>query len=357
MGAARGLLRAWPIAALTVLVIIAGCGPAQGSLLLSDESGSLDRGQLEATAAPLLARGARVALFVVASGDETGADLTRRLDGAGLLEGGEVAPDAIVIYVSNAPRYSELRAGARWSGRLPDAFLREARATALNPALRDGRPLDGALATLQAIEARLANPPLAERVWRWLGAAAAAGVALALLALSPAGPRLGRWWRASPPGRLARWLADQTPWGRRRLERVARMTRLRMEDRAAYARSWCKAASGPGAAEGAALMARLKSLDQQRAALGRGGAQGRALVEAMDKLAWAYERLGHEAARLVPARPPSKPGRKRRAASSTFTAGAAAAPGGAADSSSSETPTSWDLGGGDIGPSSDGGPW
>lgn len=357
MEAARGVLRAWSIAALALLAVIAGCGAARGSLLLHDEAGSLERGQLEAAAAPLLARGARVAVLLVASGDSTGADLTRRLDGAGLLEDGELAPDAIVIYVSSAPRYSELRAGARWSRRLPDAFLREARTTALNPALRDEQPLAGAAATLQAIERRLANPPLAERIWGWLGPAAAAGLALALLALSPAGPPLRRWWRATPPGRLARWLADQTPWGRRRLERIARMTRLRLEDREAYARSWCRAAaSGPRAVEGAALLARLRALDRERAALGQAGGQGRAMVEAMDRLAWAYERLGHEAARLAPARPPARSRRGKGAAGSALTAGPAGS-GGASDSSSGEPPSVWDSGGGDSGPSSDGGPW
>jgi uncharacterized membrane protein YgcG len=356
MRMARAAPRAIAVAALALVALLVGCVAAPGSLMLDDETGSLERAALEAAATPLLARGARVVIIVAARGDETGADLAGRLDAAGLLEGGQVAPDALVLYVSYAPRYSELRAGTRWSRRLPATALREARTTLLNPALRDDQLAQGLAATLQALEARIASPPLSERLQTGLSALVTAGVALAALALSPLGAWLGHRWRRTPPGRLAQWLGDQTPPGRRRLERIIRTTRLRMEDRATFARSWCKAASGPRSVEAAALMARLRALDQERAALSTGARQDRALEEALDRLARAYEALGHEASRLAPARPRPKPGGKK-AAASAFTA-APATTSGAIDSSSSDSPSTWDSGGSsDSGPSSDGGSW
>jgi hypothetical protein len=359
MRATHRIPRAMAVAALALIAFLGGCATAPGSLVLSDETGSLDRAQVEAAATPLLARGARVAVLVAADGG-MGADLTRRLGEAGLLEGGQVAPDTLVLYVSYAARYSELRAGARWSRRLPDTALREARTALLNPALRDERLLAGVVTTLQALEARIAHPPLAERLATGFSLVVMAGVILAVLAPSPLGERLGRWWRRTPPGRLARWLGDQTPPGRRRLERTIRLTRARMEDRAAYARSWCRAAvAGPQGAEAAALMARLRVLDQERDALTSTGRMDRPLEEAMDRLARAYQTLGHEAWRLAPAqREPSSKRKKGGTARRNFTTGASfTAASGAASPPHDGSPT-WDGGlSGDSGPSSDGGSW
>lgn len=358
MRASRGVLRALALAAL--IALLAGCTPAPGRLVVDDETGALDRAQAERAAAPLVARGATVAVLVAARGDETGADLARRLAAAGLLEGGQVAPGALALYVSYEPRYSELRAGARWSGRLPDGTLREVRTAALNPALREGRLAAGVAATLAALEERIANPPLVERLSRGLLWVVLGAFALAAVAVSPLGERLGGWWRRSPPGRLARWLGDRTPSGRRRLERIVRTTQLRLEDRVEYARSWCRAAAaGPRRGEAEPLMGRLKDLDHERGALSRAGLEGRALEAAMDRLAWAYEALGHEAARLAPAEPARKSRRGRGAASSAFIAGAATdGASGAGSPSSSDSSSGWDGGGGvDSGPSSDGGSW
>lgn len=355
MSMARTILLAVALAAL-----LAGCAAAPGRLLISDGAEALDPAQLEAAAAPLVARGAAVAVFVVPAGDATGADLTRRLDAAGLLAGGEITPAALAIYVSFEPRYSELRAGTRWSRSLPDAALREARSGVLNPALRDGRAGEGVAATLQALEARLASPPLIERLAAAAGAVVVAAFALAALAISPLGAGLGRWWRRSPPGLAARWLGDRTPAGRRRLERIVRTTRLRLDDRVEFARSWCRPlAAAPRSDQAAALLERLKALDAERAALDRGGASGRRLEEAMDRLARAYEALGHEASRLAPARPPAKSRRRQPAPGPALIGEAPASAGGAAAPASDSGASLWDGGGSssDSGPSSDGGTW
>jgi uncharacterized membrane protein YgcG len=355
-GSARGLVRLIVLAA-ALAALLAGCAAAPGALLLRDETELLPRAEVEAAAAPLIGRGALVAVFAIERGDATGADLTRRLGEAGLLDGGQIAPGSIALYVSYEPRYSELRAGASWSRLLPDEALREIREGALNPALRDGRPGEGVAAALAAVEERLASPPLEARIARvlsWIMYAVLAGFALFLLTISPLGPWLGR----TPPGRLARWLVDQTPPGRRRLERIIATTRRRLEDRAEYARGWCRGAAA--APQGPALMNRLKILDQERATLA--GLSGRALEEAMDELAWGYTYLGNEAAGLAPGKPKAK--RSKGAAASTAAGLGITASSDSYTSSSSDSSSSsgWDSGSSsssDSGSSSssDGGAW
>ncbi len=356
----REHLGAVVLLALVLITGLASCARAPGSLILSDETASLDRGQLETAAAPLLARGATVIVLVADRSSAPGDDLTRRLDEAGLLTGGQVAANALVIYVNYAPRYSELRAGTRWSGRLSNATLRTIRTTVLNPALQQAELTAGVTATLEAFEARIANPPLIERLVRGVAAVMLVGFLLIVLAISPLGVRLGRWWRSSPPGRLVQWLRDQTPAGQRRLSRIIQATRLRMDDRADYARSWCRAARASAQREAVeALTARLNALDQQRRALTSSAQTGRSLQAEMDQLAVAYERLGSDAARLAPAQPQPGSKRKQRAsASSPFIADSSSTTPGTRDASTSDHAADWDSGSfTDSGPSSDGGPW
>src|SRR5262249_17396455 len=118
---------------------------------------ALDRPRIEDAAAPLIARGAIVAIMVVERGDEQGADFARRLEAAELLRGGAVVEEAIALYVSRDPHYSELRAGGRWSGALPSEALRALRQDVLNPALRADNFTDGVAATLVALEAGIAG--------------------------------------------------------------------------------------------------------------------------------------------------------------------------------------------------------
>jgi hypothetical protein len=346
-------------AALALLVGLAGCTPQPGAVTLDDQTGVLDPDAVAAAAAPLVSRGAQVAVFVVEQGDDTGEDLSRRLAEAGLLQGGQIAPGALAVYASYAPRYSELRAGAGWSRDLPAETLRAIRTAHLNPALQGDRLAAGVAATLQALEERIANPPLARRLLGWLGYAVLAAFAVAAVAISPLGEWLARRWRRSPPGRLARWLADQTPAGRRRLQSITRSTRQRLDDRVEYARGWCNAAaSGPRRDEGAPLKDRLAQLDKERTALLKAGTEGRRLVEAMDRLAWAYERLGHEAARLAPPAPIKNNRRRAAAASSAAAAASSAFDSAPPATTPSDTSTSWDSPSpGESSPSSDGGPW
>ncbi|HWQ15338.1 MAG TPA: TPM domain-containing protein, partial [Roseiflexaceae bacterium] len=140
MDRVHGRLLRWRLLAPLLAALLAGCATAPGRLVAVDDAGRLDRARVEAAAGPLVARGAAVAVFVVAQGDDRGEDFARRLDAVGLLRGGQIVPEGIGIYVSLAPRYSELRAGGRWSDALPPRRLRAIREEALNVELRAGRP-------------------------------------------------------------------------------------------------------------------------------------------------------------------------------------------------------------------------
>ncbi|NTV63993.1 MAG: hypothetical protein HGA65_10720, partial [Oscillochloris sp.] len=198
------------IAALIIVLFLAGCAAAPARLVLSDDHEVLDRALVAQAAAPLLSRGATVAVIVAAQSDASGDDVTRRLGAAGLLVNDQIAPGVLAIYVSYTPRYSELRAGTRWSEMLPDSTLRTIRMSLLNPALRDATPTAGVVATLESLEVALASPPLIERIWHAIGLVVVAGFILVGLVISPLGEQLGRWWSRSPPGRLVQWLVDQT---------------------------------------------------------------------------------------------------------------------------------------------------
>src|SRR5262245_49274678 len=114
--------RPWRMAILLLLAVVllmSSCAAEQGRLVFVDKSGGLNASAVEAAAAPLIARGAVVAVIFAQSGDDHGEDFARRLEAAGLLQGSEIVPTGIGLYVSREPRYSELRAGSRWSSALP----------------------------------------------------------------------------------------------------------------------------------------------------------------------------------------------------------------------------------------------
>jgi hypothetical protein len=255
---------------------------------------------LEAAARPLIERGVALAVIAAPSGDESGADFTRRLDAAGLLRAGRIAPDAIALYISFAPRYSELRAGTDWSARLPNEALREIRLDILNPALRSGAASDGVAAALAALDARLGAGPFGGAASRWLWFAGA--VVLLILASST----LRGWlslarsgWEASPPGRLVARLWDHSPPGRA----LARRRLAGEIDRARRRLARSAAAARHGLADGtpstADLVARLEQLDRREAALAQRTMAEPDLPPELDALGEDYRRLSVDiAARL-----------------------------------------------------------
>jgi hypothetical protein len=341
--------------ALALILLLAACGASPGRLLIEDEGGTLDRARVEIAAAPLLERGATVAVFIAGRSAAPEADLVRRLDAAAMLSGGEIIPSGIAVYASIEPRYSELRAGSRWSRRLPDAALGEVRLARLNPALQANELTNGVASTLAAIDARASTPALAERIGRALLVVFLAAGTVAVIGRSPLGPWLGKRWRGSAPEQLLQSLWGRTPWGRARLLRILKIVLLRVEDRAEFARSWCQKASSTNRRDvGGPLMARLRALDHERARLQKAPADHTQLA-GLEQLANDYTSLGWDAERVCP-KPPARQARAGAAAGAAAVAGAAASQ---SDSSPGDSPSDWgNLGASETsGPSRDGGDW
>lgn len=226
------------IVILFAVLFLSGCGASlPGRLVVNDQTGNLDQARIAGAAAPLLQRGAVVAVFLVERGDDRGDDFTRRLAGESLQRGGRIAPDVLALYVSFDPRYSELRAGERWSGALPDATLRAIRLETLNPALQAGLPTAGIAATLERMEVELAMPGWQRLPSGWGWWLVAGMLALVVIALRdhPVLFRLQTALGATPPGKFASWLWAQTPIARQRARRrlADDMRRLRYDTDAA----------------------------------------------------------------------------------------------------------------------------
>src|SRR5689334_5574277 len=106
------------IAAAILLLLLATPALAQsGQLIYHDDAGRLSRAQVTSAAQKLIARGAQVAIYTVNSNGGAD-DFQRRLEADGLAQGGSIKPDAITIYISYNPRYSEIRAGDTWNAAL-----------------------------------------------------------------------------------------------------------------------------------------------------------------------------------------------------------------------------------------------
>jgi uncharacterized membrane protein YgcG len=288
---------------LALLSLAAGCGAApEGQLLLVDETARLDRARVEAAARPLLARGAAVAVIAVPSGDDSGADFTRRLDEVGLLRAGRIAPQAIALYVSYAPRYSEIRAGTGWSARLPGEALREIRLEILNPALRADAASDGVAAALAALDVRIEAGPLGAWGGRlaWALYAGIAAVVVLIFAYHPLKRGLDatrRAWLASPAGQLVARLWQRSPPGRalarRELAQRIQAARQQLERAADGARGDFAQISLPAAD----LVDRLRDCDARRAELARRAPDQPDLLTALQMLKEDYRLLSADIAR------------------------------------------------------------
>lgn len=149
------------ILALIASLLLTGCAAkasSPGLLIIIDETERLSQARVAQAAAPLLQRGATVAIFIVERGDNNGNDMTIHLSNAGLRGYDRIVPNALAIYVSYEPRYSELRVGSNWSAALSQDVLHTIHTEALNPALRNGNVTDGVVETLKRFESTL--------VWR-----------------------------------------------------------------------------------------------------------------------------------------------------------------------------------------------
>src|SRR5688500_13638219 len=137
--------------ALPLALLLGECGLRQPALVIDDSANVLDRSRVAAAAKPLQDHGVKVAVIAVDRGDNRGADFTRRLARGGLGGRKGIAWNAVAVYISYEPRYSELRAGTQWSPVLPKQVLATIRQDTLNPALRDSDTTAGVAAALGAV--------------------------------------------------------------------------------------------------------------------------------------------------------------------------------------------------------------
>lgn len=192
-----------------------------------DELKQLDRVALEEAARPLLRRGAAVAVVLVRHGDQR--DAVKQLGQLGLLNGRQIQPAGLYLYISLEPHYSELRAGASFSQDLSPSRLEKIRDQTLNPRLREERYQQGLIEAMADLELRLAHQ-LSLKQWL-TGATLTVPVAWTLYLVG-----FWDWLLETPPGRLVLWLWSRTPIARaqRRKElEQARQARLRFLQRQA----------------------------------------------------------------------------------------------------------------------------
>jgi hypothetical protein len=145
----------YPSLALLLLISFLALPPARAQenanfILVNRSQVALDEAALRAAAGPLIEEGAIVAVYFIQAGGEP--HLRLQLEAAGLLEEGQLAPQAIVLYVSQVPRYSAVQFGADWDERLyksPGHY----RQTVMNDYLEAGLYQDSLSRTLAAIHA------------------------------------------------------------------------------------------------------------------------------------------------------------------------------------------------------------
>ena len=132
---------------------------AQSNPTIVDETGQLDTAAVQRAAQPLIARGAQVGVFIVQRGGDQ--DALRRYQRAGFASGSAINADAILMYVSFDPRYSEIAYGDRWNAALRTNDNAETiRQNRLNPGLAGGDTTRGVVDALTEIERSIALPPV-----------------------------------------------------------------------------------------------------------------------------------------------------------------------------------------------------
>lgn len=115
---------------------------------------TLDADAIHDAAQPLIEQGARVAVYLIAEhGGE--ADFLARLRADGCGNGSYADEDVLAVYVSLAPRYSEIRWGEDYDRALSSSSIR---ADVLNPRLRDAEFSYGFEDTLIAIQRAVGIP-------------------------------------------------------------------------------------------------------------------------------------------------------------------------------------------------------
>jgi len=108
--------------------------PTSPSIIFAEVDASFDEELVRQAIPPLEARGLRVVVILVQTGEE--ADFLSRLREFDAAQGSQLDEDVVALYVSIDTRYSEVR----WNTRRYDEVIPaiDLRRTAMNPLLRDG---------------------------------------------------------------------------------------------------------------------------------------------------------------------------------------------------------------------------
>ncbi len=134
-------------------VLHAQAVPTQQAIVVRAADARLDEEAIRQAMQPLLARGLRVAVYLVQNGGSSDFRARREADGLG---GEFVDEDVIALYAAIDTRYSEVIWGARYHNLMLNLNLRR---SVMNLYLRDNLFTEAFVKSLEAIEAVLATPP------------------------------------------------------------------------------------------------------------------------------------------------------------------------------------------------------
>lgn len=192
------------VAALGFFLMLAAPAFAQGQFYFRDSAGELDRATIEQAVAPLVQRGAAVAVYTANDGDTS--TFNEYLINDGLARNdGAVRDQLVAIFVGFGSSYSSIRYGNSWAATLgANNAYEQIRTNDLNAQLREGNPTQGIIDALESINSVIgAGVPSGGvsvpggtvsnddggSIWPWLlgGGAVVGGGALALNAMRKGG--------------------------------------------------------------------------------------------------------------------------------------------------------------------------
>lgn len=211
------MLRWFLVLLLLVVTSLSGGSREPYGLAVMDELKQLDRIGLEQAAQPLLKRGAAVAVVLVQHGSQQ--DAVKQLAQLGLLNGSQISPSGLYLYVSLDPHYSELRAGSRFSDNLPASQLEKVRDQSLNPQLRGEHYQLAFVDSLTELERRLSHRLSLNNCLALVPLGLASLYLLLLFGFWD-------WFCGTPPGRGLLWLWSLTPAARAQQRRELEKARL-----------------------------------------------------------------------------------------------------------------------------------
>lgn len=151
----------WVLVAAMLALLVMVPVSAQGSqFVFVDETGNLDRAQIQDAADPLIERGATVAIYMVRNGGDE--DFTRRLAEDGLRSNdGRLRRGLIAVYVSTNPRTALIRFEDEWNEALAvNDNYRAILQSELAPNLSAGQSTQAYVSTLAAVDSAIASPPV-----------------------------------------------------------------------------------------------------------------------------------------------------------------------------------------------------